>query len=230
MVMTMTFDPMAHPRSGNGQFSEKLGSDPEVGLAYSEGGHGFPAPQADRLDKVAVAVDAVAAGCETPDSIAESLGMTQSRNGHMYGDAAGYLGLVEVINENPKHYGLTPLGEQFIDMEPDQRSAMLNTLVADTDIVQTYNDRGDDGVEELLEERGYSGETVSRRAQTAASWAKHVEGAERLDLTAEINATRERAVEAAKKVESKRQEAQPEICMNCFTQKSVTGACMCPPD
>lgn len=225
--MTMTFDPMAHPRSGNGQFADKLGSDPEVALAYTEGGNGFPAPQADRLDKVAVAVDAVAAGCETPDSIAESLGMTQSRNGHMYGDAAGYLGLVEVINENPKHYGLTALGEQFIEMEPDQRSAMLNTLVADSDIVQTYNDRGDGGVEELLEERGYSGETVTRRAQTAASWAKHVEGAERLDLADEIDATRERAIEAAKKVERKREATQPEVCPDCFMQKSVDGSCMC---
>jgi hypothetical protein len=223
----MTFDPLAHPRTGSGQFAEKLGTDPEVSLAYSEGGNGFPAPQADRLDKVAVAVDAIAAGAETPDAVAESLGMTQSRNGHMYGDAAGYLGLVDVINENPKHYGLTPLGEQFIGMEPDQRSAMLNTLVADSDIVQTYNDRGDGGVEELLEERGYSGETVSRRAQTAASWAKHVEGAEMLDLTDEIAATRERAAEAAKKVESKRVAAAPEVCPDCFMQKSVDGSCMC---
>ncbi len=225
--MTTTFDPMAHPRSGNGQFADKLGSDPEVALAYTEGGNGFPAPQADRLDKVAVAVDAVSAGAETPDSIAESLGMTQSRNGHMYGDAAGYLGLLEVIHENPKHYGLTPLGEQFVEMAPEQRSAMLNTLVADSDIVQTYNDHGDGGVEELLEERGYSGETVTRRAQTAASWAKHVEGAERLDLTDEITATRERAIEAAKKVERKREAAQPEVCPECFMQKSVDGSCMC---
>lgn len=225
--MTMTFDPMAHPRSGNGQFADKLGSDPEVGLAYSEGGYGFPAPQADRLDKVAVAVDAIAAGADTPDAVAESLGMTQARNGHMYGDAAGYLGLVDIVNENPKHYGLTPLGEQFVEMDPEDRSAMLNTLVADTDLVQTHNDRGDGGVEELLEERGYGGETVTRRAQTAASWAKHVENAETLDLSDEISATRARAIEAAKKIERKREEAKPEICTECWMQKSVDGSCSC---
>jgi len=218
----MTFNEQDINREQDGQFGRKLGAPSEIALARDEAGHSFPIPQADRLDKVAVSVDAIAAGANTPAAVAESLDMDE-RLGSMYGDAAGYIGLV-TASGSPKTYDLTPLGEAFVAATPAERGKMMNTLVADTDIVQEYNDRGASGVEELIEERGYSGTTISRRGQTAAAWAAAVAGGETLDLTDEIAATRGRAAIAAAKI---RTNAAPEVCTGCWMEKPTSGDCGC---
>lgn len=223
----MTFNESNTNRDQGGRFDHKVGTDASIVLERQEAGYGFPAPQADRLDKVAVAVDAVQAGADTPEAIADALDI-DARQGSYYGDAAGYLGLLTQEGENPKRYALTAAGEQYYDADPADREAILVGLVAESDIVQTYEDRGLAGVEETLAERNYAESTATRRAKTAESWATQVN-----DSTLCTPEAIEEARERARKFVAERpaiqvtQPVQREVCGECFMEKSVTGACMC---
>lgn len=225
---SMTFNETNINRDQGGRFDHKVGTDAAVVLERQEAGYGFPAPQADRLDKVAVAVDAVQAGADTPEAIAEALDI-DPRQGGYYGDAAGYLGLLSQESENPKRYALTAAGEQYYDASPEDREAILVGLVAETDLVQEYEDRGLAGVEEVLGDRNYAESTASRRAKTAESWSEQV-ASSGLCTPEAIDAARERA----RKFVAERPAVQVtapvkrEVCTECWTEKSVSGACMCP--
>lgn len=224
----MTFNENIINRDNGGRFDHKVGTDAAVVLERQEAGFGFPAPQADRLDKVAVAVDAVQAGADTPEAIADALDI-DARQGSYYGDAAGYLGLLTQESENPKRYSLTAAGEQYYDADPADREAILVGLVAESDIVQEYEDRGLAGVEEILGDRNYAESTATRRAKTAESWAGQVQSSGLCTPEAIEDArARARKFVAERPAIEVTQPVQREVCGECFTEKSVSGACMCP--
>lgn len=223
----MTFNESNINRDNGGRFDHKVGTDAAVILERQEAGYGFPAPQADRLDKVAVAVDAVQAGADTPEAIADALDI-DARQGSYYGDAAGYLGLLTQESENPKRYSLTAAGEQYYDADPEEREAILVGLVAESDVVQEYDSRGLAGVEEILGDRNYAESTASRRAKTAESWSSQVQSSGLCSPEA-IDEARARARKfvAERPAIQVTQPVQREVCGECFMEKSVTGACMC---
>lgn len=223
----MTFNESNINRDNGGRFDHKVGTDAAVILERQEAGYGFPAPQADRLDKVAVAVDAVQAGADTPEAIADALDI-DARQGSYYGDAAGYLGLLTQESENPKRYSLTAAGEQYYDAAPEEREAILVGLVAESDVVQEYDSRGLAGVEEILGDRNYAESTASRRAKTAESWSSQVQSSGLCSPEA-IDEARARARKfvAERPAIQVTQPVQREVCGECFMEKSVTGACMC---
>src|SRR2546430_2704431 len=88
-------------------------------------------PQADVLDEVVRAVEAVARGAKTFDEIAEAIGKVD-RQGRYYRRAAEILGFVR--NER-NHSILTAAGRLFI-RSPERRRELLAEAVLHTRLVQ----------------------------------------------------------------------------------------------
>jgi len=199
----------------------------------------FPAPKANSLDKIAAVVDVVNVGCDTGEAIADALDI-ENREGSYYGDAAGYLGLVESVSgEAVKTYALTPSGHILLALDPLSRVDYLHELLQQTPLVQVYAESGNDGVmDSLINDYGYAEDTSVRRAATIASW--HRQAASGATLGASVALTvgfaNGRAGAAAKAAAEARKAriaaAVPVIksygiCTDCFMDKSAAGTCGC---
>lgn len=229
-----------------GQFREHQRADAPISLA-SNGflatgeqpiNDRFPFPQANVLEKVLCVVDAVDAGANTAEAVAETLSVT-AREGAYYADAAGYLGFVDTIDgAEVKTYGLTHLGERLQDADAARRVEAIRDVVARVDAVQVHAEYGEDGVRELLEETtGLGDSTVTRRAATIAAWydalghttelteaveREHSDAGDRA-IAAAIRATvarQERLAAAAKAAER-----VAAICEQCFMELPLSGIC-----
>lgn len=167
-------------------------------------------PQANQLEKVAATTVAVQDGACTASTIAESLGVVE-RQGAYYAAAAEGLGLIERIpNTSPAEYQATEFGEDFIDSDTSERSAILASAVSAHPGVKAYRDSGED--ESMLlsqaEQSGLSPETAGRRVSTIRTWSKDSQTLENKVLSDEWEETRERAVAAAERARKEREEAK----------------------
>jgi hypothetical protein len=199
----------------------------------------FPEPQANDLDKVSAVVDAVAAGANTAEAIAESMSMVD-REGSYYGDAAGYLGLVQTVSGGDiKTYELTPAGEQMLEADPNERLTMLRDITAQAPGMQMLDEYGTDGVGEYLEAAGLGEATATRRTATLVSWSRSLAQPEDFanDIALSVGTTRLRSAAAAEHAEEGRAArasaaaaSMPKpaaICTSCFMALPVSGICDC---
>ncbi len=243
--MSTTFRPTDHPRglpptaprtgATRGSFAEKPHGHPEVRLGSSYG-NGFPEPQANSLEKLSTVIDAVAVGANTAEAISEALGVTD-REGAYYGDAAGYLGLVEVIpRSEPKTYGLTGIGEIALGFATEYRCQMIRETVSQSPGVQLLETGGEEAVQDFLASQGLVGATVLRRTQTISAWAKAIDDHDGFEQSTrfEIDQTRERAVAAAQHADDVRRvraEVERRLaprdarCPGCGNQLPLSGMC-----
>lgn len=194
----------------------------------------FPLPQADNLDRVLSVIDAVAAGANTGAAIAEALGI-HDREGSYYGDAAGYLNLVdESPGVSPKTYQLTPLGEMLLDVEVEDRIGTAAELVRQSPLVDAFTSMGDDGARELLSESNLTSGTIERRLYTAQSWARATEDLDALtvqasetvfDCRARASAAASHAAEIRLAREIAHRAPVVAVCDGCFMQLPSAGVC-----
>lgn len=146
-----------------------LASRPALATRAS-GPDAHPVPQADRIEKVAAAVDAVAAGCDTAATIADALGMV-GRQGAYYPNAAAFLGLLEIAHPSaPVIWQLSPLGAAFAEMAASKRAEALCAAIESSGIVDTYTLQGSDALRAEWAAYGLSEATIERRLQTAEAW------------------------------------------------------------
>ena len=208
-----------------------------ITLGSVEVNEDFPHPQADNLDKVSSTVDAVAAGANTAEGLSIALDVV-GRQGYYYGDAAGYLGLVQVSESGGlKEYELTERGEQFAQADADERAAILRETITGMPLMQTYLQDGDEGaLDYIRDSQDVNDTTAQRRLSTLKGWSQTVadehfsqaiesdrtSGAARLfDASAHAQEQR-RAREARVTVKEPLRGA---VCPRCFTVMSLTGAC-----
>jgi hypothetical protein len=196
----------------------------------------YPAPQADRLDKVAVVVDAAAAGCTTAEAIAASLDLVP-RQGSYYANAAGYLGLLELKGDSEiSEWEITAAGQAFLALTPEERIIALHEIVSQAAPVQAYLEGGEEAVEVLLGASGLSGQTIDRRLHTVISWTEAVTSPETAvpAIRTEQDGARIRAVAAAlaqaERIREVREMAKAKerpvsFCGTCFLQMPAAGDC-----
>jgi len=171
----------------------------------------FPLPQANNLEKVCSVMD-----------------------------AAGYLGLVDTVSgADQKTYELTALGEQLADAPTAERVEMLRDIVADVPAVQTYAERGEAGVHEMLAEAGLGDTTIGRRGSTISSWYMSLAVEKDTEFTALAESERQssnvRGVDAAIRLDLARRaralaapvEKVAAVCTDCFMALPVSGICDC---
>ena len=190
----------------------------------------FPAPQADRIDKVAVVVDAVCAGADTASAIAAALEMVE-RQGYYYANAAGYLGLISVVaGTTPVEYALTTEGAHYLGSGPGARAALLTELIATVPAVQIYLDSDLAAVQLHYMDDGLDEVTATRRAHTALGWAQAATAGtiDADEIAASTSAARAAAPAIAAALAAQRLAAkpvEPAICGGCFLQLPATGVC-----
>lgn len=194
----------------------------------------FPQPQANDLQSVAAAVDAIALGANTPEAVAESLGMSQ-REGAYYADAAGYLGFVDVVpGQDMKTYDVTQSGQSLLSTTGEDRVELLRDTVAGMPGVVAYADGGDAAVLELMQDSGLGDTTAARRTSTIKAWYHSLAEDSEFSETVrrESSAARERAVPAAAAAEAARRlraaaraPKQLAICVGCNMALPATGVC-----
>ena len=196
---------------------------------------GFPQPQANSLEKVACVADAVAAGANTPEAIAAALDV-HSREGDYYGNAAGYLGLVDTVpGESVTTYSLTSLGVLFTASDDAGRARIMQAVVAETPGVQILADESDEGLIDYLQETGLNKTTAQRRSSTITSWRQALSAADTFEAAAssERVETGSRAVVAAlnasvaraERIERAARVPQVAFCGLCGMQMSAQGDC-----
>jgi len=214
--MTTTFLETDHPRAATGVFVDKLQSAPEVGFgtAYRLDAtdhvvdDSFPIPQANDLEKVASIVDLVDQGADTGDAVAEVFNFSD-RQGPYYLDAAGYLGLVEVVpDEEVKTYHLTALGQHMLSSSAEERVQILRHTVAGCPAVRAYADGGEEHMLETLAAAGLGDGTADRRGATAVSWHRSLTSSANFAtmIDDELDGALYRVPEAARKAAEAREE------------------------
>lgn len=233
-------------RTGDGRYAEKAGVEPDLALLPDLTGwepcSGFPYPQANDLDKVALVADCVANGADTPDAIAQALGMVP-REGQYYLSAAGWFGLIE-RDPDPgmggATYRLAGPGEDFQRADTQTRALTLAAMVNECgDAEWAVNDP--EGLVRELEVSGLAAETAARRVATMRAWAVATADPNRLgslltsrqsDLAgtiggASVLAAQQRDAARVRLLEIARQSAPSygQMCPRCFTTMSLTGVC-----
>ena len=189
----------------------------------------FPAPQANRLDKVAVVVDAIAAGCTTAESIAEALGVVDRQGGY-YANAAGSLGLASQQNNE---WELTDAGEDLRSRDSYERMLLLKGIVLELEESNVLCNRGEAALSELLSSTGIGPETTSRRLECIKSWvevatspdifAKSIDTEQRETISRSVGAAAKLAVKNALSRETL---AKPiKSCSKCCMQLLPSGKC-----
>jgi hypothetical protein len=195
----------------------------------------YIAPQADRITTVATVVDAIAAGCDTAESIAAGINM-DTRQGSYYPHAAATLGYVSLDQiTSPATWSLTSAGATFAGLDAPTRATDLTGRLAGLDELDTLT--GTDGDDALLTAylTDYSPETARRRVQSMRSWADFLaltaaeQTAALSDSMAQTSQFAPAAADALWKARRAQAAAQTkthgETCMGCFEEKSLTGAC-----
>lgn len=230
-----TFDTQ-HPRDSNSKrFVDKTHSAFEGNLpaaGWTTINDRFPEPQANVLEKVASVVDAVAAGANTNEAIAECLDVTP-REGAYYASAAGYLGLIDTATgEELSVYDLTASGECLLDTGVSERAELMKSAAAQAPGVETFVALGRDALEDYLGESGLDGTTIGRRAATIESWSKALASDQFAAVMArESSASASRSVAAAQHAADARsarvsRNAEPDVrCPSCGNQVPLSGIC-----
>lgn len=201
----------------------------------------FPTPQANDIEKILTAVDAIRAGANTPDAVALALGNARAkdehtdRQGRYYADAAGYLGLVDrIAGADYVSYEVTDTGAALADATAERRVEAMTRIISQVPEIALYAEIGAEGLTEHLE-KTYAESTADRRASTYMTWARTLE---RRDLSfvfgTEMFEAQDRIIAAVERAEADREAriranrvVEPEICMDCFMAKSVSGECAC---
>ncbi len=137
-------------------------------------------PQADILDKVVSAVQAVSSGAHSYGEIARALGEVDPRQGRYYRRAGEILGFLHNVR-GQNHANLTPAGRQFID-HPEERDEILADAVLKTRLIQRvipfFESAGERGltrqelrefIENVTDTEGQQS-TITRRVSTVVSW------------------------------------------------------------
>lgn len=195
----------------------------------------FPHPQANRLDKVSTTVDAIYNGATTPASLSHALDVVD-RQGSYYGDAAGYLGLVEERKDGEfKEYYLTSKGELFVEQDAAGREQILRETIDNMPLMQIYREEGDEAAMGFIQDTQDLGDTTaSRRLTTLKTWddtlassiSESIE-ADRADGESRfVEASQYAAEQKQKRLETqKKTEARGTICPTCFMEMSLSGEC-----
>lgn len=201
----------------------------------------FPIPQANDLEKVALAVRAIRGGANTAEAVADVLDLTP-REGSYYCDSAGYLGLVDKARDDDGAavYEPTSLGNEFDNSDPHTQADTLAALVDRCPGTDAYLTGGEDALLDLYDEAGLGDETARRRASTIKSWVTQTGDHDTLALTVDqtVDGSGERirsaaAAAYAKAVERKAAReaaelsAKPVTCPNCYMTIPLTGECDC---
>lgn len=244
-MTTTTFDTRLHPRTpagvrSGGQFATRPNAEADLQLAPTaldvRIDEGFPVPQANNLDAIASVPDAVAAGADTPKGIAAALGMSD-REGDYYGNAAGYLGLVELEPHAPvRTFRLTDAGRVLAETpDPAARAQLMAAIVDEVPAVQDLRDGDEQGViDRLAGDRDLSGTTITRRLDSFRSWdrqtASPIELADQVALVADgVRTNIGAAIQVSRSerdaAKAHRREAAPALCGSCFMQLPSSGLC-----
>ncbi|WP_156251019.1 hypothetical protein [Pseudactinotalea terrae] len=242
--MTTSFDTAAHPRvptgiSAGGQFATKPRTESGVQLTHAaiqvRIDASFPVPQANNLDAIASVPEIVAAGANTPSGVAAALGMAD-REGAYYGDAAGYLGLVEVEPGAPvKSYQLTDAGRALAEADPVSRAALMTAVIDEVPQVRALRSGDQQGVlDRLGADDGLGSTTAVRRLDTFRSWDRMT--ASPFELTdavaaaadvahANLGAAIQVSVSEVEQARRKNLERPVTYCGSCFLQLPASGSC-----
>lgn len=194
----------------------------------------FPIPQANDLEKVACVVDAVAAGADTPEAVGTVLNV-HHREGAYYGDAAGYLGLVDLVpGEQHRRYELTDLGKELLEQDGPGRADLVRRVVACAPVVQAIADGDDRGADLIMGAAGLGDVTADRRKAAARSWLTALGedgdlGARitvtGIDASSRVQAAAEQAEEARRRVREASRERPVAVCSGCNQALPATGVC-----
>lgn len=143
-------------------------------------------PQADSASRIERFPMAVAAGINTPATIAQYFGFDPRQSGY-YRDACQMLGLVEP--ETRGQYKLTADGRRYINLNPqaraDEIARRMCRLPAVNAVLLKLEAAGDKGlnkddlkpiIQSYAEAKGEpcTGATAGRRAQTVSAWLRYI--------------------------------------------------------
>ena len=196
----------------------------------------FPHPQANRLDKVSTTVDAVFNGATSSSAISQALDVVD-RQGAYYGDAAGYLGLVDVTNDQElKEYRLTERGERFIDEDAAGREEIIRETINNMPLMQVYREEGEEAAMKFIQDTQDVGDTTaSRRLATLKTWDETLKTSITDSIEIDRLESEGRFVEASKYAEEQRKkrleaqkpktEARGVVCNTCFMEMPLSGIC-----
>lgn len=195
----------------------------------------FPHPQANRLDKVSTTVDAIYNGATTPASLSHALDVVD-RQGSYYGDAAGYLGLVEErTNGEFKEYYLTSKGEFFVKQDATGREQILRETIDNMPLMQIYREEGDAAAMDFIQNtQDLCDTTALRRLTTLKTWDDTLASSISESIEADKADGESRFVEASQYAAEQKQkrlkkqkkaETHGALCPNCFMEMSLNGEC-----
>lgn len=142
-------------------------------------------PQANELSRVLELLEIVAAGTNTPNSVADHF-IFDVRQSNYYREAAEYLGLM--YSENGE-YRVTDLGHEVLEAAVDQKRVVLARSVINSwifaDLIAYAKTNGSfdsDKIDAVIASTRtaagvarYSGDTIRRRRQTIESWIRWLE-------------------------------------------------------
>lgn len=166
-----------------------------------------PVAQANRVELIAVVVDAIANGADTTERIAEALSYSHSQ-GPYYGNAAEELGYTCLVQEEPFHiWTLTSEGEDYLAMGPEDRVQDICARILDN-----YN------VQRLLSgldiDTGGADGSADRRTTSYAAWIEFVE-MNFDDQAALLTASHAGTVQRARALPPRQPEVLKRNCPSC---------------
>lgn len=196
-------------------------------VAQYEPNDAFPFPQANDVDKLLSVVDAIDKGVDTGEGINIVMDSNSSdgRVGAYYGDAAGYLNLVD---KEDGVYRITPLGKEISSMHPDDQIKVFSALINNMEEVDYYRDEGQkELVKYIMNEHNMSETTATRRASCIAAWVDKLDSEDFSDVVNENRAlfnvnlleaqehTKQQRIDRARSKESEKPKARHKSCPHC---------------
>lgn len=194
----------------------------------------FPPPEASSLEKI----DSLALALNddttiTPIHIKRMIGVDTQRVGSYYGDAMGYLGLLEVDKSSGlKAYKLTEAGREYVNASPRDRHAMLKEAILNTDIAKNIRNIGDDQSSRKLSVKVAGTEiTADKKVKCVKSWINQLSENESIKTR-----DRSKLAEKLQRVsaddyvdsdvsETRKEEVKQNLCSNCFMLMPLTNVC-----
>ncbi len=131
-------------------------------------------PQADDFNKVLKLVDAVDAGYNTPEAVADYFGFTE-RQSYYYAEAARFLGLLTLTHG---YFELTDRALELLAASPEEQRDLIAKMVVNSwlfrKLIRIARKRGYFDLEDveniIASVKRYSSSTVPRRCRTIESW------------------------------------------------------------
>lgn len=141
-------------------------------------------PQADRLDKVVLAIEAISAGASSDVEIAEAIGFTP-RQARYYRHAAEILGFIR--NQN-NHAVATEYGITLSDSPSEEKNILVKNAILKNEILRcvvNYFERENSPISEqelisfllsiVSSDSSDARTTITRRVKTILSWLEYIE-------------------------------------------------------